>query len=76
METQQCDRPDVRAELHRIAVALRDGQRPECYRELYAAQQALCWALEPNGAAPPFDVIMGIHEPTTDCSDVPHPQSS
>lgn len=40
----------VQRELDKIAVALRaDGVAPECYGRLYAAQQALSWALEPSG---------------------------
>ena len=53
-------------EQERIAVALRNGQRPECYRELYAAQQALSWALEPIAFASPFDAITGTPEERAD----------
>ena len=32
------------------------------YSELYAVQQALEWALEPDGIRSPFQMIMGIQE--------------
>ncbi len=66
----------IQQELDRLAVALRDHERPECYREFYAAQQALSWALKPDGFAAPFDAIRGIQGAPAGCSDVPHPPSS
>jgi hypothetical protein len=47
----------IQRELDRIAGALRRAPSPECHQRLYAAQQALSWALEPNGFAAPYDVI-------------------
>ena len=58
----------VQRELRRIAVALREAPSPECYERLYAAQQALSWALEPNGFASPYDAITGTPAATADCS--------
>lgn len=44
---------------------------------LYAAQQALAWALEPSGIKSPYEMIMGIQEGSEDCSGHLHqPQSS
>lgn len=49
----------VTRELERLAVALREPQPPKRYCELYAAQQALSWSLDPLGYAAPHDVIVG-----------------
>ncbi|MBZ9873095.1 hypothetical protein LB542_19800 [Mesorhizobium sp. BR1-1-9] len=43
------------------------------YDELYAAQQALEWALEPSGIKPPYAMIMGTQEGSGDCSAPSHP---
>ena len=64
MEHSNCDRAAiaigfVQRELDRIAVALREAPSPECYARLYAAQQALSWALEPTGFKSPYDAITG-----------------
>lgn len=45
-------------------------------RELYAAQQALCWALEPGGVRAPYAMIMGIEEAPEDCSAQRRPPQS
>jgi len=53
----------IERELERISVAVRARQAEQSdtdeYRQLYAAQQALSWALEPIGFKAPFDMIMG-----------------
>jgi hypothetical protein len=73
----QIDRPAiqpigfVQRELDRIAIALRQAPNPECYARLYAAQQALSWALEPTGFAAPFTVITGTPASSEDCSETP-----
>jgi hypothetical protein len=73
----QLDRAVIGGELNRLAVALRDGERPECYREMYAAQQALAWALEPLRCASPYDSITGGTPATpVGCSDESRPPSS
>ncbi len=42
----------------RIEAALHDpATTPERYCQYYAAQQALSWALDPNGARSPFETI-------------------
>ena len=53
----------VGRELDRIAVALREPQPPKRYAELYAAQQALSWALEPEGFMSPHDLLTGGTSP-------------
>lgn len=47
----------VQRELQRLAAALREPQPAERYCQLYAAQQALSWALEPGGYASPSETI-------------------
>lgn len=68
----------IQRELARLRDALHETQTEEGYRALYAAQQALSWALEPGGYASPSDVIekdliqplRGIQEGSADCSAV------
>ena len=51
-----------------------DGPR---YAELYAAQQALAWSLEPTGFGAPYDVIKGgTLANSKDCLVELHPQQS
>jgi hypothetical protein len=58
----------IARELGRISVAIgRLEQSDDKYQALYAAQQALSWALEPRGFKSPYDLIMGILEDSTDC---------
>ncbi len=47
----------IQRELDRINSLLGDGSNPH-YAELYAAQQALAWALEPTGYKAPLDAVM------------------
>ena len=47
----------IERELHQIERALREPQSDARYCQLYAAQQALAWALEPVGFAAPFATI-------------------
>lgn len=47
------------------------------YNELYAAQQALAWTLEPDGTRSPFQMIMqGTLEGPADYLADPHPLES
>ncbi len=39
---------------------LKTDENNPAYSQLYAAQQALGWALEPTGAKSPYDMIMGV----------------
>jgi len=82
IKTQSCEFVDrgggfVQRELDRIAAALRGSTKPEDYAQLYAAQQALSWALEPNGFASPFDALTasGSQEAQADCSGEDRPPS-
>jgi hypothetical protein len=47
----------IQDELERIERALRDPQTDERYCQLYAAQQALAWAMNQGGYASPFATI-------------------
>lgn len=55
----------VQRELDRISAALGAPNQAE-YDRLYAAQQALSWALEPTGFKSPYDEIMGTLANSTD----------
>ena len=58
----------IERELDRITKALHERhEEDDIYRQLYAAQQALSWALEPEGVKAPYSTIMGTPEATADC---------
>jgi hypothetical protein len=57
----------VERELEKISVALREPRSAEQYAQLYAAQQALSWALEPEGFKKPYDTITGTPEGSGGC---------
>lgn len=72
-------------ELERVKRGLREPQSDERYCHLYAAQQALSWALDPQGFAAPYDTIVnGKIQPLIkdtqadleDCLVVHHPPAS
>lgn len=49
----------VQREITRINAALDSAPTEDVKKELYAAQQALSWTLEPNGFASPYKMIIG-----------------
>jgi hypothetical protein len=53
----------IQRELERVGAALMQPQPSDHYAELYAVQQALLWALEPEGFKSPYDMIVGISIP-------------
>lgn len=56
----------VQREYERIADAMRVPQSDDRYCQLYAAQQALAWALDPEGfAAPSATILDGKVQPLT-----------
>jgi len=58
----------IERELERIREALRQAdQATDRYRQLYAAQQALSWALEPIGFRAPYDAIVDTPADAGDC---------
>jgi hypothetical protein len=66
----------IQRELDLISAALGETPTANDYDSLYAAQQALAWALEPSGIKAPFAMIRGIQAVTADCSADPHPAQS
>ena len=58
----------IEREMTRINRALVDNPEGSEHDRLYAAQQALAWALEPTGAKSPYDFIMGIQQEPEGCS--------
>lgn len=65
----------IQRELDRISPLLLDLNHPQ-HAELYAAQQALHWAQEPNGFASPYRMLMGTLEGSADCPPSSNPDSS
>jgi hypothetical protein len=69
----------VERELEKISAALREPRIAEDtneYQRLYAAQQALSWALEPTGFKSPYDLATGIPAKPEDCQASNHPPVS
>ena len=66
----------ITKEMLRIREALIAEQNNVKRRELYAANQALSWALDPSCAAAPSIVLMGTPEARADCQVEPHPVQS
>jgi hypothetical protein len=73
----------VQTELNRIRAALRKTPIGPRFAELYAAQQALCWAAEPEAVSSPLDMIERRAVEVTDdtlegsggCPSASHPAS-
>jgi len=63
----------IERELVRIAKTLPTLAGTPEYHQLYAAQQALSWALEPNGFKSPMNLVVGIQEGREGYWDAPHP---
>lgn len=66
----------IQREIDRVASEMEAARGTVKYRELYAARQALSWALEPGGFASPYNMIMGILATKADCSVPPRPPQS
>jgi hypothetical protein len=64
----------IAREIERIRSAILAGDNRRA--ELYAAQQALEWALEPDGIQSPYGMVMGIQEGSADYSADPRPAAS
>jgi hypothetical protein len=72
----QIDRERISGVLAQLTAAIDDGSYREQHNRLYAARQALCWALGANAAASPYDVAMGISVSSGDCpAEYSPPQS-
>lgn len=66
----------IERELAIINEALRRPGNLRNQDQLYAAQQALAWALEPDAFRRPYLTAMGTQEGSEDCSGHPHPIAS
>lgn len=66
----------IHRELERIAAALSQPQSAIVSAELYAAQQALAWATEPDGFARPSAMLMGTPEGSEGCQPSFDPEPS
>jgi hypothetical protein len=64
----------IAREIERIHAAILSGSNHR--KELYAAQQALEWALEPDGIRSPYRMITGIPEGPEGCPSGLNPASS
>lgn len=64
--------PHIAEELNRIGERLAAGPDPFQHAGLYAAQQALCWAAQPEAYASPFAAVTGISEGSGCCSAQSH----
>lgn len=62
----------IQRELDKISVALVEKTNGADYDRLYAAQQALAWAIEPTGVRSPYNMIKGIAEAPEDYRAEPH----
>lgn len=61
----------VQLELNRIGERLKSPD-PYQHAALFAAQQALCWAAQPEAYASPVDSILGSAEGGADCCPESH----
>jgi ribonuclease HI len=67
----------VSRELEKLSRALQSEPQGNHYAELYAAQQALSWAMEPQGFKAPLVMIMGTQQGSEGCQAYRNrPQSS
>lgn len=57
------DEAKIRAELATIHQRLSAGPNPFQHAGLYAAQQALCWVLDPEHTQSPFLTVTGAEPP-------------
>lgn len=56
----------IEQELERISATLREPRTAE-YDQLYAAQQALSWALDPTVFKSPYDLLNGTPAGSVNC---------
>lgn len=66
----------IESELERIRSRLARYPDPFEHAGLYAAQQALCWAAQPEGFASPYETITGNVEGSGCCLAPRHPKQS
>jgi hypothetical protein len=61
----------IQRELDRIGNAIRQSNPVPHYDELYAAQQALMWALDPSSYKSPYDLLVPISDTPGDSEGYP-----
>ncbi len=66
----------VTEEMDRLTAAIDTNTYHEQHNKLFAARQALYWAINPDIAASPYASIMGILEAREGCLDEPCPPQS
>ena len=66
----------VHAELQRISARLAAYPDPFEHAGLYAAQQALAWAMQPDDFASPLATVRGIEAGSKGCLAESHPLPS
>jgi hypothetical protein len=66
----------VEEECERLAARLREPCSAEIYRQLYAARQALSFALIPTVFRAPLDTILSTQADSADCLENNHPPLS
>ena len=62
---------DLVIECAKLTAAIDCGSYREQRNKLFAARQALCWAINPESAASPYLAIMGSQGERVDCWDEP-----
>lgn len=67
---------EINKEADRLRSALLEAPQGDRYDRLYAAQQALAWASDPQGFKAPYDLIMGTPAGSEDCSERSRPPQS
>ena len=63
----------IQNEMDAIQDRIRNGAHPLEQSALFAAQQALAWAINPMAAQSPLTFILGIREGLEDCSEETRP---
>jgi len=77
MTENNFDFPLVQKEIDKMHnELLAHKESDEKYQLLYAARQALVWAIEPIGYKSPYNMIMGIQGEQANCLSFPHPLPS
>lgn len=66
----------IEIELQRIGERLAAGPDPFEHAGLYAAQQALCWAAQPEDFASPYAILTGSAAGSECCSEQSRPTPS
>lgn len=62
----------IQREIDLLHSAIVETENDSEREKLYAARQALAWALEPTGFKSPLNMIRGIPEALEGCSAEPH----